>query len=60
MYNPASTCIETKAFHGWRGYLPSSQECNVGHQHPDSSLKITEDSNGSHTGKTSEAEADNE
>ena len=60
MYNPASTSIEAKASHCWRGNLPSSQECNVGHQRPDSSVKITEDSNGANTGKTSEVEADHE
>ena len=60
MYNPASTSIEAKASHGWRGNLPSSQECNVGHQRPDSSVKITEDSNSANTGKTSEVEADHE
>ena len=52
--------IETKAFHGWRGNLPSSQEGNVRHQRPDSLVKITEDSNGANTGETSEAEADRE
>ena len=56
MYNPASTSIEAKALHCWRGNLPSSQECNVGYQRPDSSVKITEDSNGANTGKTSEVE----
>ena len=60
MYNPASTSIEAKASHCWRGNLPSSQECNVGHQRPDSSVKVTEDSNGANTGKTSEVEADHE
>ena len=33
---------------------------DVGHQRPDSSVKITEDSNGANTGKTSEVEADHE
>ena len=60
MYNPASTSIEAKASHGWRSNLPSPYECNVGHQRPDSSVKITEDSNGANTGKTSEVEADHE
>ena len=60
MYNPASTSIEAKASHCWPGNLPSSKECNVGHQRPDSSVKITEDSNGANTGKTSEVEADHE
>ena len=52
VYNPLSTSMETKAFHGWRGNLPSSQEANVRHQRPDS--------NGANTGETSEAEADHE
>ena len=60
MYNPASKSIEARASHDWRGNLPSSQECNVGHQRPDSSVKITEDSNCANTGKTSEVEADHE
>ena len=60
MYNPASTSIEAKASHCWRGNLPSSQECNVGHQRPHSSVKITEDSNGANTGKTREVEANHE
>ena len=60
MYNPASSSIEANASHGWRVNLPSSQECNVGHQRPDSSVKITEDSNGANTGKTSEVEAHHE
>ena len=60
MYNPASTSIEAKVSHGWRGNLRSSQECNVGHQRPDSSVKITEDSSSANTGKTSEVEADHE
>ena len=58
--NPASTSVEAKASHGWRGNLPSSQECNVGNQGPDSSVKITEDSNGANIGKTSDVEADHE
>ena len=49
---------ETKSC--WRGNLPSSQECNVRDQHPDYSVKITEDSNGANTGKISEVEADHE
>ena len=49
---------ETKSC--WRGNLPSSQECNVGDQRPDYSVKITEDSNGANTGKISEVEADHE
>ena len=60
MYNPASTSIEAKASHDWRSNLPSSQECNVGHQRPDSSVKVTEDSNSANTGETSEVEVDYE
>ena len=60
MYNPVSTSIEAKAFHGWRGNLPSSQKGNVRHQSPDSPVKVTEDSNGANTGETSEIEADHE
>ena len=60
MYKPVSTSIEAKAFHGWRGNLPSSQEGNVRHQRPDSPVKVTEDSNGANTGETSEVEADHE
>ena len=60
MYNPVSTSIEAKAFHGWHGKLPSSQEGNVRHQRPDSPVKFTEDSNGANTGETSEVEADHE
>ena len=56
MYNPASTSIEAKASHGWRGNLPFTGV----HQRPYSSVKITEDSNGANTGKTSEVEADHE
>ena len=56
MYNPASTSIEAKASHGWRSNLPFTGV----HQRPYSSVKITEDSNGANTGKTSEVEADHE
>ena len=60
MYNPVSTSIEAKAFHGWRGNLPSSQEGNVRHQRSDSPVKVTDNSNGANTGDTSEVEADHE
>ena len=60
MYNPVSTSIEEKAFHGWRGNLPSSQESNVRHQRPDFPVKVTADSNGANTGEISEIEADHE
>ena len=60
MYNPASTSIEAKTSHGWSSNLPSSHEYNVDYQRPDSSVKITEDSNGANTGKTNEVEADHE
>ena len=33
---------------------------NVGHQRPDSSVKVTEDSNSANTGETSEVEVDHE
>jgi len=52
MYNPASTSIEAKPSQGWSSNLPRSHECNVNHQRPNSSVKITEDSNGANTGKT--------
>ena len=60
MYNPASTSIEVKVYHCLRSNLTSSQECNVGHQRPYSSVKIIKDSSGSNTGKTSEVEAEHE
>ena len=60
VYNPVSSSIETKAFHGWRGNLPSSQEGNIRHQRHDSPVKVTEDSKGANTGETSEVEADHE
>ena len=41
-----------------RGNLPSSEECYVGNQRPDSSVKITENSSGANTGKNSKVEAD--
>ena len=56
MYNPASTSIEAKASHGWRGNLPFTGV----HQRPYSSVKIIKDSSGSNTGKTSEVEAEHE
>ena len=60
IYNPASKSIEAKTSRGWSSNLPSSQECNVYHHCPDSSVKITEDTSGVNTGKTSEVEADHE
>ena len=60
MYKLASTSIEAKAYHGWRGNLLSSQECNVGHQCPDSTVNITEDFNGANTCKISEVKVDHE
>ena len=59
-YKPVSASIEAKAFHGWRGNLPSSQKGNVRHQRCDSLVKVTEDSNCDNTGETSEVEADHE
>ena len=54
VYNPVSTSIETKDFHDLQRNIPSSREGNARHQHPDSPVKVTANSNGGNNGETSE------
>ena len=59
LYNPVSTNIETKVFNGWHKNLSSSNKStNVSHQHDDSSVEVTEDSNGANTDETREIDRD--
>ena len=58
LYNPVSISIETKVFNGWQKTLPSSPKSNLCHQHADSAVEVTEDSNGANTDLTREIDRD--
>ena len=54
LYNPMSTSIDTKAFYGSCGNLPSPREGSVDHECPDSLDDFCEHSNSTNTDKPSE------
>ena len=54
LYNPISTSIDTKKFHGWRRDQPISREENVSHQSPGSPSMFLDGSNDARTDETNE------
>ena len=56
MYDPMSTSIDTKVFHGSCGNLPSPRMGSVDHECPDSLDNYGEHSNSANTGEPSEVE----
>ena len=54
LYNPMSTSIDTKAFHGSCGNLPNPTGGSVDHECPDSLDDVGEHSNSANTGEPSE------
>ena len=58
LYTPVSTNIETKVFNGSQKNLPCSPKNNVRHQHPNSPVEDTENSNSADTDETCEIDRD--
>ena len=56
LYNPISTSIHMKTFHGSRGNLPSPREGSFDHECPDSLDNVGEHSNSAKTDVPSEVE----